>query len=380
MRVGVILNGVTGRMGTNQHLVGSILAIQAEGGVALDNGEVVWPEPILVGRNAEKVQALATAYGLDRWTTSLDEALADPNASIYFDAQTTAQRSAAVAAAIAAGKHVYCEKPLGDDLQTAIELARQARVAGVKNGVVQDKLFLPGLLKLRSLVESGALGRVLSVRGEFGYWVSEGRETPSQRPSWNYRRELGGGIILDMVPHWRYVLDNVIAPVRSISCWGAIHVPERFDENGQSYEVTAEDAAYATLELDGGIIAEINSSWCVRVNRDELLEFQVDGTEASAVAGLQLCKVQDRAHTPRAAWNPDAAPGEDFRRQWLDASSLARPASAFKTQWEHFLRHVAVDEPFPWDFAEGAKGVQLAELAMQSWSEGRRLEVPELDV
>ena len=378
--VNIIMNGVTGRMGTNQHLVGSILAIREQGGIALGDGEVIWPEPILVGRNEQKVRALAEAHGLDRWTTNLDEALADPDASIYFDAQLTAERAEGIRAAIAAGKHVYCEKPLANDLDTALELARDARAAGVKNGIVQDKLFLPGLAKLQELVRSGALGRVLSVRGEFGYWVSDGEHIPSQRPSWNYRQELGGGIILDMFAHWRYVFDNVIAPVRAIYCRGAIHLPVRFDEDGERYEVTADDSAYAVLELEGDVMAQINSSWCVRVNRDELLELQVDGTEASAVAGLRLCKVQTRENTPRPIWNPDAPPDDEFRSQWTDVSSPVGSENAFKTQWQRFLEHVVLDQPFPWDFVAGAKGVQLAELAMQSWTEGKRLEVRELVV
>ena len=376
--IGVIMNGVTGRMGTNQHLVRSILAFREQGGIPLPNGDVLLPEPVLVGRSEPKVRALAERYGIARWSTSLDECLANPGDSIYFDAQTTALRAPCVCKAIAAGKHVYCEKPLAEDLPGALELVHRARAAGIKHGIVQDKLFLPGLIKLKHLVESGFFGRILSVRGEFGYWVFEGDWQPAQRPSWNYRKEDGGGIILDMFAHWRYVLDNLFGPVRAVMCLGATHIPERVDEHGRRYPATAEDAAYATFVLEGDIIAQLNSSWAVRVYRDELLTFQVDGTHGSAVAGLRECKVQHRVNTPKPVWNPDVPNPFKFRDDWQPVPDNREYENAFKVQWEMFLKHVACDQPFPWDFREGAKGVQLAELAMQSWRERRWLEVPEL--
>jgi len=377
-RIGIIMNGVTGRMGTNQHLVRSVLAIRDQGGVPVGDGVVLMPDPLLVGRNEHKLRALAEAYHVPRWTTDLAAALADPTDEVYFDAQTTAQRAPAVRAAIAAGKHIYCEKPIADDLDTALDLARRATDAGVKNGVVQDKLFLPGLLKLKRLVDSGFFGRILSVRGEFGYWVFEGDWQAAQRPSWNYRAEDGGGIIIDMLCHWRYVLDQIIAPVRAVSCLGAIHIPERWDEVGRAYAATADDAAYTTFLLDGGIVAQLNSSWAVRVYRDELFVLQVDGTEGSAVAGLHECKTQHRVNTPKPTWNPDIANPFAFRDDWLDVPNNGDFDNGFKTQWQMFLRHVACDAPFPWDFIEGAKGVQLAELGLQSWRERRWLDVPDV--
>ncbi len=376
--VGVIMNGVTGRMGTNQHLVRSILAIRAAGGVALEDGTTIWPEPLLVGRSEDKLRRLAGEHGLAHWTTSLSDALSDPAYSVYFDAQVTSARAPAVEAAIAARKDVYCEKPLAEDTTTALALARAARDAGVKAGVVQDKLFLPGLLKLRRLVDSGFFGRILAARGEFGYWVFEGPEPPPQRPSWNYRREDGGGIILDMFPHWRYLLDYLIGPVRSVFALGATHIAERHDERGARYRATAEDAAYATFELDGGGIVQLNSSWSVRVNRGELFELLVDGTEGSAVAGLRDCAIQSRAETPRAVWNPDLPTPIDFRRGWDRVPDDGEYDNAFKAQWELFLRHVVAGDPFPWDFLEGAKGVQLAELGLRSWAERRVLALDEL--
>jgi predicted dehydrogenase len=375
-RIGVVVNGVTGRMGYRQHLVRSLLAIREQGGVELRDGSRLMPELVLVGRREERLRAIAERHGLDRWTTDLSAALDD--ADVYFDAQVTPARAAALRAAIAAGKHVYTEKPTAEGLEEALELARLADEAGVRHGVVQDKLFLPGLLKLRRLVEGGFFGRILSVRGEFGYWIFEGDWQAPNRPSWNYRAEEGGGIALDMLCHWRYVLDNVVAPVRSVSATVATHIPERVDEAGERYAATADDAAYATFELDGGVIAHINSSWTVRVFRDELVEFQVDGTEGSAVAGLRRCRFQHRAGTPRAVWNPDVPATEDFRSQWAEVPDNDEFDNAFKVQWEKFLRHVADGEEFPWNLWEGAKGVQLAELGLRSAAEGRRVEVPDL--
>ncbi|MEU5878870.1 Gfo/Idh/MocA family oxidoreductase [Spirillospora sp. NPDC047279] len=376
--VGIVMNGVTGRMGLRQHLIRSILAIRDEGGLPLTDGTVLWPEPILVGRTEHKLRAVAEKHGLGEWTTDLAEALARPGVEIYFDTQITGARSPAIRAAIAAGKHVYTEKPLAEDLSGALELARLAGEAGIKHGVVQDKLFLPGLRKLKRLVDGGFFGRILSVRGEFGYWVFEGDWQEAQRPSWNYRAEDGGGIIADMFCHWRYVLDEIVAPVRSVQCLGAIHIPERVDEDGKPYEATADDAAYGILELDGGVIAQINSSWATRVFRDELVEFQVDGTEGSAVAGLRRCRVQHRSATPKPVWNPDLPATDDFRGQWLEVPDNTEFGNGFKAQWEAFLRHVAEDAPFRWDFHSGARGVQLAELGLRAWREGRRVEVPEL--
>jgi predicted dehydrogenase len=378
LRLGVIMNGVTGRMGTNQHLVRSILAIRQQGGVPLSDGRVVWPDPILVGRDERKVRELAAEHGVERWSTDLEGCLADPEDSIYFDALTTQLRPFAVRSAIAAGKHVYCEKPVATDLATALDLARAARRAGVKNGIVQDKLWLPGLRKLKRLVDGGFFGRLLSVRMDFGYWVFDGFDAPSQRPSWNYRREEGGGIILDMYSHWQYVVGGLFGSIRSVLALGATHIPERVDERGEVYSGTAEDAAYGILTLDSGLVVQINSSWCTRVRRDDLLTVHVDGTDGSAVAGLRECWTQGKASTPRAIWNPDIPQPIDFYESWDKVGEEEHYDNAFKVQWELFLRHVAAGEPFPWDFVQAAEGVQLAELAERSSRERRWLEVSEL--
>lgn len=372
------MNGVTGRMGSNQHLARSIAAIRRSGGVPLD-GEVIWPDPVLVGRSEPKLKALADANGIERWSTDLDSCLDDPGNTVYFDAQTTSRRADAVAAAISRGKHVYCEKPVAGDLPTALELARLAQSKGVVNGVVQDKLFLPGMLKLKQLRDEGFFGRVLSVRGEFGYWVFEGEDGRGpQRPSWNYRREDGGGIILDMFCHWRYVLDEVVAPVRSVCALGVTHVPFRFDEEGTKYRATADDSAYATFELEGAVVAQVNSSWDVRVYRDELFTLQVDGTDGSAVAGLWGCKAQARNETPVLTWNPDLPSDDDYRAGWSEVKGAGPYPNCFRAQWELFLKSVATGESFPWGLLQGAKGVQLAELGLQSSQERCWADVPEL--
>ena len=378
--IGIILHGVTGRMGYNQHLVRSILAIRDQGGIDLPSGKRLQVDPIIVGRNGDKIAALARKHGIERWTTDLDAALANPDDSIFFDAGTTLMRAELLSKALDASKHVYCEKPISDDLQVAVDLARKARNSGLKHGVVQDKLFLPGLRKLALLRDSGFFGEILSVRGEFGYWVFEGDwGVPAQRPSWNYRKGDGGGIILDMLCHWRYVLDNLFGNVKSLSCIGATHIPKRVDENGQSYVCDTDDAAYATFELEGGVIAQINSSWAVRVRRDDLVTFQVDGTHGSAVAGLTKCWSQHRVNTPKPVWNPDQPQTIDFYKTWDEVPDTQNFDNGFKAQWEMFLRHVAEDAPWPYGLEAGAKGVQLAELGLKSWAERRWLDVPDLE-
>jgi predicted dehydrogenase len=378
-KVGIIMNGVTGRMGTNQHYIRSILAIRKQGGLKVSDSEVIWPEPVLVGRSEAKLAQLATMDEGVRWTTDLDAELAKPENLIYFDSQTTGRRAGAVKKAIAAGKHVYCEKPTAVSSADALDLYNVATKAGVKNGVVQDKLWLPGMRKIQRLKEQGFFGKILSVRGEFGYWVFEGDNIVAQRPSWNYRKEDDGGIIVDMLCHWRYVLDNLFGEVKAVSCLGATHIPERVDEQGKTYKCTADDSAYATFELEDGVIAHFNSSWTVRVRRDDLLTLQVDGTHGSAVCGLRECYIQHYGNTPKPTWNPDIVQPIDFFQGWAKVPEQEHHDNAFKVQWEHFLRHIVLDEPFPWTLLQGAKGVQLAELGLKSWEERRWLPVEKLD-
>ena len=377
-RVGVIMNGVTGRMGRNQHLERSILAIVREGGIPLADGEVIVPDPILVGRNPARLEALASESGVEKWTTDLDSVLGDDRYPVYFDAQSTPLRVDAVRRAVAAGRHVYCEKPTAMNAADALELYRLASAAGVKHGVVQDKLWLPGFQKLKILLETGFPGELVAVRGEFGYWVFDGESIPCQRPSWNYRREDGGGLIHDMFPHWRYLLDGLFGGVSSVFCVGATHLRRRWDEQGRPYDCTADDAAYATFRLAGGAIAHFNSSWAVRVRRDDLFTIQVDGVKGSAVAGLRDCWIQPLEATPRPVWNPDLDAPADYFRDWMKVPDRQAYGNAFRSQWERFLRHVVAGDSFPWDLLEGAKGVQLAEKGLESWEKGAWVDVPPL--
>jgi predicted dehydrogenase len=371
--VRVIMNGVTGRMGYRQHLVRSILAIRDDGGISLPDGDRITVEPILVGRNAEKLATLAAQHGVADYTTSLDEALSDGSASIYFDAQVTSERKKSLLKAIGAGKHIYTEKPIAESVTEGIELVTAAREAGVINGVVHDKLYLPGLVKLKRLIDSGFFGRILSVRGEFGYWVFEGDLLPSQRPSWNYRAEDGGGIVLDMFPHWNYVLENLFGRVEAVTAKAVTHIAERWDEQGRKYTATADDAAYAIFELDGDVIAQVNSSWAVRVDRGELVEFQVDGTHGSAVAGLFGCRIQPRLVTPMPVWNPDLPEAEDFRSQWQQIPDNAEFSNGFRAQWEQFLSDVDAGRGHPYDLAAGVHGLQLADAGLESSTRGGRV-------
>jgi predicted dehydrogenase len=377
-KIGIIMNGVTGRMGTNQHLMRSIAEIIKQGGVRVGSGETIMPDPILVGRDKNKLEKLCSMSGVQKMTTNLDEALTDPYNIIYFDAQVTGKRAEAVKKAVKTGKHIYCEKPIAADTKQAMELYKLCKEGGIKNGVVQDKLWLPGILKLKRLIQQGFFGKILSVRGEFGYWVFEGHSIPAQRPSWNYRKEDDGGIIVDMLCHWRYLLDNVFGKVKAVSCLGAIHIPERIDEQGKPYKCTADDAAYATFELEDGIVAHFNSSWTVRVRRDDLLTLQVDGTKGSAVTGLRECYIQHYGNTPKPVWNPDVPQPINFFEGWAKVPEQENYENAFKVQWELFLKHIVKDEPFPWNLYEGAKGVQLAEKGLESWSKRCWVDIPEL--
>ncbi len=377
-RIGIIMNGVTGRMGTNQHLIRSIDAIIKQGGLRVGPDEVIMPDPILIGRSESKLRELCARTSATKWSTNLDEVLANPDYTVYFDSQTTGRRADGVRKAVAAGKHIYCEKPIAVDSKTALELHELCKKAGVKNGVVQDKLWLASFVKLKRLIETGFFGKILSVRGEFGYWVFEGHTIPAQRPSWNYRKEDDGGIIVDMLCHWQYVLENLFGEPKALSCYGATHIAERVDEQGKPYRCTADDAAYATFELEGGVVAHFNSSWVTRVRRDDLLTVQVDGEKGSAVCGLRDVWIQHYGNTPRPTWNPDIPQPINFFEGWAKVPDQETYDNAFKIQWELFLRHIALDEPFPWDLLRGAKGVQFAELGLKSWAERRWLPVEKL--
>jgi predicted dehydrogenase len=377
-KIGIIMNGVTDRMGTHQHLIRSIAEIIKSGGVKMKNGDTLMPDPVLVGRNEDKLAHLKELTGIKRVTTDLDSVLSDKYYEIYFDAQTTGRRVESVKKAIKAGKHIYCEKPVAGSSEEALELFRLCKKSGLKNGVVQDKLWLPGLVKLKSLIENNFFGKIHSVMGDFGYWVFEGFSTPSQRPSWNYKKEEGGGIILDMYSHWNYVLTNLFGKIQSVSCMGAIHIPVRVDENGKEYPCTADDAAYGIFKIENGIVAQFNSSWCTRVRRDDLLTLQVDGSKGSAVAGLRECFCQRYESTPRPVWNPDIPQTINFYEGWEKVDGPEHYPNAFRVQWELYLKSIAENQPFPWTLLEGARGVQLAEAALRSWNEKKWIDITEL--
>ncbi|MEH3090065.1 MAG: Gfo/Idh/MocA family oxidoreductase [Microbacterium arborescens] len=382
--IGIIMNGVSGRMGYRQHLVRSILAIREQGGIELPDGTKVTVKPLLVGRSEAKLAELAAKHGIEDYTTDLDAALADPRWEIYADFLVTKARATALRKAIAAGKTIYTEKPTAESVDEALELAKLAAEAGVKTGVVHDKLYLPGLQKLKRLIDSGFFGRILSVRGEFGYWVFEGDWQPAQRPSWNYRAEDGGGIIVDMFPHWNYVLENLFGQVETVYAQAAVHIADRWDENGEHYTATAEDAAYGVFEITGDdgepIVAQINSSWTVRVNRDELVEFHVDGTHGSAVVGLFGAKIQPRNATPKPVWNPDLEDGHDYDADWQSVPTNDVFLNGFRQQWEEFLTSYVTETPYEFDLLAGARGVQLAEAGLQSSREGRKVALPTLSI
>ena len=377
-KIGIIMNGVTGRMGTNQHLIRSLSAIINEGGIKVNQHDIILPELVLVGRNENKLKKLSERVNVKKWTTNLEGVLADDQYQIYFDAQTTGRRAEAIKKAVAAGKHVYCEKPIATSTEIALELYRECEKAGVKHGVVQDKLWLPGMLKLKRLIEDDFFGKILSVMGDFVYLVLEGHISNAKRPSWNYRKEDDGGIIVDMLCHWRYVLDNIFGQVKGVFCLGATHISERIDENGKPYNCTADDAAYSIFELEGGIIAQFNSSWTTRVRRDDLLTLQVDGTKGSAVVGLRDCWIQDYDSTPKPVWNPDIPNPIDFKEGWTKVSEHEEFENAFRVQWELYLKHILIDTPFPWNLMEGAKGIQLAELGIESWEKKTWINIPDL--
>lgn len=375
--IGVVIDGATGRLGATQHLR-SLMAVRREGGLVLANGDCLVPEPVLLGRNPAKLAALAAANGDLKWSTDRDTCLGDPSFAIYFDANATGGRPARAGAALTAGKHVYLEKPIAETLEEALDLARRAERASVKNGVVQDKLFLPGLRKLRKLYDADFFGRILSIRLDFGWWVFDGTPYPAQRPSWNYRKVTGGGLILDMFAHWRYIFDRLLGEIKAVSCRHMTALPARRDENDEWYDVDVEDTAFATFELTGGVLAQVSSSWASRVRRDDLLQIQVDGARGSAVCGLHRCFVQPLVTTPKPFFDPERPQPMIFNDQWQEMPDVEPVRNGYRAGWELFLKHVADDAPFPSPFLEGAKSVQLAEACYQSSRERRWVDLPEL--
>ncbi|QYK42234.1 MAG: Gfo/Idh/MocA family oxidoreductase [Paracoccaceae bacterium] len=376
--IGVILDGVTGRLGTQQHLVASVLAIARDGGLRLADGTALVPVPVLLGRDAGKLRALSAAHGGLRWTTDRAAALADPDSQIYFDASATGGRHDRLMQALRAGKHVYTEKPVASSAGQALDVARQADRAGLRHGVVQDKLFLPGMRKLAALRQSGFFGRIHAARLDFGFWVFDGDIQRTQRSSWNYKRAEGGGIVLDMFTHWRYLTDTLIGRMRAVSCVMATRTPRRRDENGQPYDVDVEDQVLATVELDGGAFMQISNSWATRVRLDDTLQIQVDGSAGSAVVGVHDCWIQPAAATPLTTWHIEdrTRHSTDLRDHWQRLPDVEPVRNGYRAGWEMFLRHVAEGAPFSATLAEGAKALQLIDACYLSARERRWIDLP----
>jgi predicted dehydrogenase len=363
---GIIVNGATGRIGATQHLANALAPIRAEGGLPVGGDRIV-PRLLLVGRDRERLAGIAESYGIGDWSTDLDAALARPDFTVFFDAAATHQRVAALGKAIAAGKHIYSEKPVAPSLAEGHALLEAAQARGLKAGAVEDKLNLPGLQKMLRLAQSGFFGRVTGFKLDFGWWVFDGTERPSQRPSWNYRKSGGGGLTHDMMPHWRYVIEGILGPIARVVAATKTAIPERVDEEGRRYAVDVDDTSVTLAELASGAVGTIICSWATRVRRDDLLTLQIDGTGGSALAGLHRCWVQSAAATSTVRrFNPDTDIGADYRSDWTEVADATAYTNPYRVGWENFLRHVVADAPLLCDFAAGLRDVQLAEACYRS--------------
>lgn len=373
--LGIILHGATGGVCSFQHLRNALVPIIAEGGLDV-GGEKILPRLLLVGRNRERLARVAAENGGLEWTDDLSAALANADYPVFFEAAATHLRLDALRRAIAAGKHIYAEKPVAPTVREGVALLRAAQARGVKHGAVEDKLFLPGFRKLRQVVEDGFLGRVIGFQIAFGWWVFDGIGAESQRPSWNYREEAGGGLILDMHPHWRYVIEGVLGPIARVAALAWTGQTERADEAGGRFSVDVEDNAHTLLELESGARGAIFSSWSTRVRRDDLVTFQVDGTGGTAVAGLRRCWKQAAGETPAVRGflmgrDPDAMDvSVDYRAGWEEEPDCYPYKNPYRFGWEGFIRHVAGDAPFSADLSAGVRDVQLAEACLRSAREG----------
>jgi predicted dehydrogenase len=378
-RLGIIMHGATSRIGTTQHLLNSLVPIRQEGGLPLSNGDRLMPDPILVGRTAPKLQALAERLGLTRWTTDLDAALSDPADELFFECAYGGGRVELARRALAAGKHIYLEKPVAESLAEVVALRADAERAGRRHAVMQDKIHLPGLVKLKTVLDLGALGRLLSMKLEFGWWVFDGEVIPSQRTSWNYRKATGGGLVLDMFPHWRYVIDHLFGAPSALTCHMRTAQPKRWDERRRPYEVDVEDEARATLEFPGGMVGEIFSSWATRIRRDDMLVIKVDGTAGSAACTLHQCWTQGLANTPKPLFPVNAPQPMDFLGQWTEVPEMVPFKNSYRLAWEEFLRHVAGDGPNTASLTQAARGLQLIEACHESHRARRWVELPALE-
>jgi predicted dehydrogenase len=369
--IGIIVNGATGRIASTQHLTNALVPIRAEGGLAV-GGDRLMPRLLLCGRDEKRLAALARENGIDRWTTDLDAALSDPAYSIFFDAAATVQRMPTLTKAVAAGKHIYSEKPVALSVSDGLALLAAVRARNLKHGAVEDKVFLPGLQKLGQLAKQKFFGRVTGFRLDFGWWVFDGLDRKSQRPSWNYKRSGAGGLTMDMYPHWRYVIESILGPIRRIVAATATAIPRRADESGDRYDVDVDDTSLTLAELDNGAVGTIVCSWATRVRRDDLLTFQVDGTGGSAIAGVHRCWTQSAGDTPDVRHiNPMVDIGFDYRRDWKEVPGPAVHTNPYRIGWERFLRHVVAGEPMASDLSAGVRDVKLVEACHRSAAESK---------
>jgi predicted dehydrogenase len=367
--VGIILNGATSRIGSTQHLKNALAPIRAEGGLIV-GADRVMPRVLLIGRDADRLAALAREHGVES-ATDLDTALADPAYEVLFDAAVTHRRQATLEKAIAAGKHIYSEKPVAASVTDGRALMAAMEARGLKHAAVEDKQYLPGLRKLAALAQSGFFGRVVGFRLEFGWWVFDGIEEPCQRPSWNYRKSAGGGLILDMYSHFRYMIENILGPIERVACAAATAVPERVDEHGERYAVDVEDHSATLVALRSGAVGSVLASWATRVRRDDLMTFQIDGTYGSAVAGLHRCCAQSVADTPKvAAFNPMIDLGIGYASRWQQVPGAGPYPNPYRVGWEDFLRHLVTGVPMRSDFAAGIRDVAFAEACYRSLTTG----------
>ncbi|RYJ01250.1 MAG: Gfo/Idh/MocA family oxidoreductase [Acetobacteraceae bacterium] len=378
-RIGIIMHGATSRIGTTQHLMNSLLPIRAEGGLPLANGDRLMPDPILVGRTADKLEALAKRLGVTRWTTDLDAALANPEDELFFECAFGGGRPELARRALAAGKHIYLEKPVAETLAEVVTLRADAEAAGRKHAVMQDKIHLPGLAKLKTVLNLGSLGKLLSMKLEFGWWVFDGEHIPAQRTSWNYKKSTGGGLVLDMFPHWRYVIDHLFGAPTALTCHMRTAQPKRWDEQHRPYDVDVEDEARAILEFPGGVVGEIFSSWATRIRRDDMLVVTAEGTQGSAVATLQQCWTQSLANTPKPVFPVQAPQTMDFRSQWAEVPDMVPFKNSYRQAWELYLRHIAEDAPNTASLAQAARGLQLIEACHESHNARRWVDLPALE-
>jgi predicted dehydrogenase len=373
--VGIIINGATGRIGSTQHIANALAPIRAEGGLPAGS-DLIIPRLLLAGRDNERLSGIAKAYGIDDWTTDLDGALANPNYAVFFDAAATRQRVATLTKAIEAGKHIYTEKPVAPTAAEGRALLRAAQARGLKTGAVEDKINLPGFQKLAALAAAGFFGRVTGFRLDFGWWVFDGAERESQRPSWNYQKRGGGGLTLDMYPHWRYLIENILGPIKKVITSATTALPTRIDETGQPFAVDVDDSSMTLAELASGATGAIICSWATRVRRDDLLTLQIDGTGGSALAGLHRCWIQYAADTPMIRrFNPDVDIAADYRGGWQEVPGADKHTNPYRVGWEHYLRHLVTGTPLVSDLSAGIRDVQLAEACYRSIVEEKWIEV-----